>query len=95
MDHLTVPYVDTYMSSVAHNVSRLGIADRHAAASLCLGGPGKRNACHRMAILDKSGAVKLHTCRGAAVHVGNSQLTVSRVYDRLGSRCISTGGTAG
>ena len=63
MDHLTVPYVDTYMGSVTHDISRLWIADRHAAASLCLGSPGKRNACHRMAVLDKSGTVKLHARR--------------------------------
>ena len=37
MDHLSVADIDSYMSSIAHNVSRLGITYRYAAASLFLG----------------------------------------------------------
>ena len=95
MDHLSISDVDAYMGSVAHNVSRLRAADRHAASSLRLGCPGKGNPGHRMAVLDKSGTVKCHACCRAAVYIGNSQLAVSRVYDRLGGRGVPAGCTAG
>ena len=95
MDHLTVPDIDTHMCSVAHDVSRLWIADRHTAASLCLGSPGKGNARHRVTVLHKSGAVKSHTWGGAAVYIGYIQLAVRCVYNSLGSGCVSAGYAAG
>ena len=89
MDHLTITDIDSHVTTITYNISRLRIRDGNSRAALRCRSPRQRDSRCRITMLDQTGAIQSYSRSSAAIHVRHAQLTIGSCYDLLCRRSIS------